>query len=249
MMRNLLFVISFDGSRYHGWQSQINALAVQDIIKSAFMSITGENPDIVGCGRTDSGVHANMYCFSVKTESSIPVDKFVLALNGKLPDDISASKCIEAEEDFNARFSCRKKEYIYLISNRAVRNPFLAKRAWHYPYPLDERTLDKTSKYFLGTHDFSAFCGKKSKVVSKVRTIYDIGVQRDEDTVIFTITANGFLYNMVRIIVGTLIHTESGRLKRDEIPEIINSLDRKKAGMTAPSCGLYLNRVFYDFEI
>lgn len=248
-MRNLLFVIAFDGRRYHGWQSQINALSVQDTVASAFNSLTGENPDIAGCGRTDAGVHANMFCFSVKTRSTIPTDSFAAALSSRLPEDISASRCLEVDKDFNARFSCEKKEYVYLISNTAVRNPFFASRAYHYPHRLDETQLDKAAKHFLGTYDFSAFCSSRAKVGSKVRTVYECGVKRDKDFVIFTVSANGFLYNMVRIIVGTLLYTQSGKIGKDEIPEIIASLDRTRAGMTAPAAGLYLNKVFYDFDI
>ncbi|MGI6745233.1 MAG: tRNA pseudouridine(38-40) synthase TruA [Acutalibacteraceae bacterium] len=248
-MRNLLFIISFDGKRYHGWQSQKNAPSVQETVKSAFKSITGEKAKIIGCSRTDARVHANMFAFSVKTSSRIPTEKFVLALNAKLPDDIAASKCIEVDEDFNARFSCRVKEYKYLIYNGNIRNPFYSDRAYFYPYPLDEKRLDETAKYFLGTHDFSAFCSSGASVVSKVRTIYDAEVTRNGEMVIFTISGDGFLYNMVRIIVGTLLYTETGKIKKEEIPEIIHSLDRKRAGITVPPAGLYLNKVFFDFDI
>ncbi|HOD02904.1 MAG TPA: tRNA pseudouridine(38-40) synthase TruA, partial [Clostridiales bacterium] len=143
----------------------------------------------------------------------------------------------------------RVKEYKYLIYNGNIRNPFYSDRAYFYPYPLDEKRLDETAKYFLGTHDFSAFCSSGASVVSKVRTIYDAEVTRNGEMVIFTISGDGFLYNMVRIIVGTLLYTETGKIKKEEIPEIIHSLDRKRAGITVPPAGLYLNKVFFDFDI
>ena len=248
-MKNLLFVISFDGKMYHGWQSQKNAVTVQDTIKKAFFNITGDKAYIIGCSRTDAGVHANMFCFSVKTKSTIPTDRFVMALNGQLPFDIAASKCIEVNESFNARFSCIKKEYVYLIDTGEIRNPFLSGRAYHYPFFIDEKRLNETAKHFLGTHDFSAFCSADTVVLSKIRTIYDIGVKRNGDIVSINICADGFLYNMARIIVGTLIYTENGKIKESEIPQIISSLDRTRAGITVMPQGLYLNKVFYDFEI
>ncbi len=248
-MKNLLFVISFDGKRYHGWQSQKNAVTVQDTIKKAFFNITGEKANIIGCSRTDAGVHANMFCFSVKIKSAIPTDRFVTALNGQLPSDIAASRCIEVDESFNARFSCIKKEYVYLIDTGEIRNPFLSGRAYHYPFSIDEKRLNETAKHFLGMHDFSAFCSADTTVLSKVRTICDIGVKRDGDIVSINICADGFLYNMVRIIVGTLIYTENGKIKESEIPQIISSLDRTRAGITVMPQGLYLNKVYYDFEI
>lgn len=248
-MKNLLFVISFDGERYHGWQSQKNAVTVQDTVKKAFFNVTGEKANIIGCSRTDAGVHANMFCFSVKTKGEVPTERFPTALNGQLPLDIAASKCIEVDDSFNARFSCVKKEYVYLIDTSEIRNPFLLGRACHYPFFIDEERLNKTAKHFLGTHDFSAFCSADTEVLSKVRTIYDIGVKRDGNIVSINICADGFLYNMVRIIVGTLLYTENGKIKESEIPEIISSLDRTRSGITAVPQGLYLNKVFYDFEI
>lgn len=248
-MKNLLFVISFDGAKYHGWQSQKNAVTVQDTVKNAFFNITGEKANIIGCSRTDAGVHANMFCFSVKTEGKIPTNRFVAALNSKLPADIAASKCIEVDENFNARFSCVKKEYVYLIVTKEIRNPFLSGRAYHYPFSINEKRINKASKHFLGTHDFSAFCSAHTTALSKVRTIYDIGAKRDGDIVSINICADGFLYNMVRIIVGTLLYTENGKIKESEIPQIIKSCDRTKSGITAAPYGLYLNKVFYDFEI
>ncbi len=245
-MRNLLFKAAFDGSVFHGWQQQENAVTVQGELRRAWQELTGENPNIIGCSRTDAGVHANEYYFSVKTESTIPCGKFPVALSSAcLPGEIALYSCREVDDGFNARFNCLKKEYKYIIENTAVHSPFLYKRAYNCPYEINERLMNDASQYFLGEHDFSAFCASGAEVVSKVREIYSASVERVGDTVEFKVCGNGFLYNMVRIMAGTLLYVNNGKISAGSIPEIIENKDRTRAGITAPPDGLYLNKVYY----
>ncbi len=244
-MRNLLLTISFDGSNYHGWQVQENAITVQQTMQDAIERITGSRGNIVGCSRTDAGVHANMYCCNIRTESEIECSKFVTALNAVLPEDISVMKCGEVNYEFHARYDCKSKEYIYKIWNSPVKNPFLHKYSYQHKYPLDEEFLNRQAKQFIGTCDFSAFCASGSSVEDTVRTVTDAEVYREGDMVIFRVEANGFLYNMVRIMVGTLLDISAGKIKPDTIDEILLSKDRNRAGITAKPEGLYLNRIVY----
>jgi tRNA pseudouridine38-40 synthase len=246
-MRNLLFKISFEGSSFHGWQQQDNAVTVQGELKAAFERLTGETPNIIGCSRTDAGVHANEYYFNVRTESTIPVESFPVALmSAKLPGEIAVCSCKEVGYDFNARFDCVKKEYVYVIENTSVMSPFSYKRALNYKYPMEIERMNEACRHFIGEHDFSSFCAVGAQVNSKVRTIYDAYVERSGDKVIFHVCGNGFLYNMVRIMAGTLLYVCSGKIAPEDIPDIIRSGDRSRAGITAPPDGLYLNKVYFS---
>ncbi len=237
----------YDGKRYHGWQVQENADSVQEQFQKALSEVIGERPDIKGCSRTDAGVHANMYCISFHTGHSIPADRLPLALNRFLPADIAAIDARDVDDDFHARYSCLGKEYIYKINNARMRNPFLEGYALHYWQKIDESAMNEAAKHFLGRHDFTSFCtiDPHRKKGDFHRTVKNISVKRDGDIVTVTIEADGFLYNMVRIIVGTLLYTAQGKISPSDIPAIIDALDRSKAGPTAPPEGLYLNRVFY----
>lgn len=248
-MRNLLFKASYVGSDFHGWQQQDNAVTVQGEIKAAFIRLTGEIPNIIGCSRTDAGVHAKEFYFSVKTDSTIPTDRFPVALmSAKLPGEISIISCTEVSDDFNARYDCVKKEYIYIFENKDIPSPFNYKRVHNYKYKMDVDLMDKASKHFIGEHDFSAFCAVGAQVNSKVRTIYDASVEKEGDYVIFRVCGNGFLYNMVRIMAGTLLYVANGKIECDSIPAIIEGKNRAKAGITLPPDGLYLNKVYYSGE-
>jgi len=248
-MRNLLFKISFDGSGFHGWQIQNDLRTVQGELKNAFKELTGEDVVINGCSRTDAGVHAKEYCFNVKTESTIPYDSFPVALATKLTPEILVVSCEEVDLDFNAQFNTESKEYEYIFLNSKNLSPFLYKRVCHYKYrELDENLLNEVAQYFVGEHDFSAFCAAGATVQSKVRTIYSASVRRENDLVIFRVRGNGFLYNMVRIMAGTLLYVAEGKIDAEDIPAIIEAGDRKKAGITAIPDGLYLNKVFYGSE-
>lgn len=245
-MPRKLLTIKFDGSNYAGWQYQPNAVSVQQKVTEALETVVGRLPaGITGCSRTDSGVHANMFCLHFDTESSVPDKNIVLALNTRLPNDISAVTCVPVPDDFHARYSCTGKNYIYKINNSSLRDPFLYKYSLRYDIPIDAEILNKAAQNFCGTQDFSGFCSKGSGVKTTVRTVKKCSVTRDGDIVTLSITADGFLYNMVRIIVGTLLYVNEKKIDPDDLPYIIESKNRDLAGPTARPEGLFLNEVFY----
>lgn len=244
-MRNLLLTLRFDGTAYHGWQVQKNAVTVQQIVQGAVASVLGERVDITGCSRTDAGVHANMYCCQLRTAHGIAENKLVNALNFHLPEDISAYDCREVPQDFHARYSCQSKEYIYKIWNSPHRNPFYEGYALHYKHGLDEAFLHAQAQAYVGTYDYAGFSSSGSSVADTVRTVKNFTVCREGDLLVFTVEANGFLYNMVRIMAGTLLEIAEGKIPPDTLGDVILSGKRERAGRTAPACGLYLNRVFY----
>ena len=247
-MRNLLLTISYRGTNYHGFQVQNNAITVSQVLQSAIEKILDHKIELKGCSRTDTGVHANRYCLNFKTNKSILCLNLVRALNTILPSDIVAKSCQEVDLGFHARYSCKKKEYIYKIWNSEIPSPFLIDLVYNYKYKIDEKILDKQAKSFIGTYDFKSFCNfKKGKSLEDtVRTIYNCGVERQEENlVIFKVCGDGFLYNMVRSMVGTLIFIQEKKIKQDSILDIIKNKDRSLAGKTAPARGLYLNNIFY----
>lgn len=244
-MKNLLLTIRYDGSSYHGWQVQKNAITVQEVFQNAVEKVFRNRLDVTGCSRTDTGVHANMYCLTLKTDMNISNDGVVLALNSNLPDDIAVIACKQAEDDFHPRYSCKSKEYIYKLYNGRIRDPFYSKYAYHYRYGIDADYLNKEAKAFIGMYDYSGFCSSKSDVEDTVRTVKNFEVYRNGDMVYFKVEADGFLYNMVRIMVGTLLFISEGKIKEGELIEVIKSKDRKRAGKTAPPQGLYLNKINY----
>ena len=246
-LRNILITISYDGSKYHGWQIQHNAITVQEVFQNALYAVIGDKPDIKACSRTDSGVHAEMFCISTKISHPIPAIRLKAALNSHLPDSVVVLDAKEVPLDFHARYNAKGKRYIYRVLNRPERDPFYIGRALHYRYSLDAELLNKASKAYIGTHDFTSFCTlDKREKGDFVRTIYDFSVTRKGDIVEFTVEGNGFLYNMVRIMVGTLLSINEGKLTPDSISDIIKAESRDLAGPTAPPQGLYLNEVFYD---
>lgn len=247
-MRNILLSLSFDGTNYCGWQIQPNGDTVQQRIQDACSLITGENVTVTGCSRTDSGVHANNFCCTFRTVKEMSCEKMIYALNGNLPDDIAIKSCREVPESFHPRYDCTKKEYIYRIWNSRIKNPFEYTHSLQYKRQLDAELLNEAAKKFIGTHDFKGFCSAGSSVQSTVRTIYDASVTRYGDMVVFTVCGNGFLYNMVRIMVGTLLMIAEGKTDKNDFEEIILSGDREKAGITVPAKGLFLNKVYYGGE-
>ena len=245
-MRNIKLTIQYDGTDYHGWQSQDNALTVQDVLENAVKEITGVKPKIIGCSRTDTGVHAKRFVANFKSETKIPCMKLPLALNTKLPRDVVCVLAEEAEPYFHSRYHAKKKTYTYYIQNSRFPDAFKLDYAWHYPYSLDIDKMKKAAEAFLGEHDFIGFAASGFTVKTTVRTIYSLEVDRVEDDLIkITVTGNGFLYNMVRIIAGTLAFCGCGKLDPMDMPDIIASRDRKRAGITAPAQGLYLTEVYY----
>ena len=247
-MARRLMTIKYDGSAYCGWQVQPNCISVQSTVQKALGGVLGVVPDITGCSRTDSGVHAKMFCFHFDTDNVIPNDKLVLAVNAHLPQDISAFSCRNVSDDFHARYSSTGKTYIYNILNSKHRDPFLERYSYRFGAFLDTELMNKAAECFVGTHDFKAFQSAGSSVVDTVRTVSECSVHRDGDLITVKITANGFLYNMVRIIVGTLLEVATGKIAVADLPYIIDSCDRNKTGPTARPEGLFLDKVHYNFE-
>lgn len=244
-MKNIKLTIEYDGTNYHGWQSQENALTVQDVVEKAINKLTGEQCSLNGSSRTDTGVHALGQAANFFTESSIPPDKFSFALNSILPGDVSIKHSEEVNMDFHARFMSKGKKYRYLIYNSRMPSALLRNRAMHVPLSLDEDKMLKAAQFLLGKHDFVSFRASGSTVKTSERTIYGVSLKRTEDLLEFEIQGDGFLYNMVRIIVGTLVQVGSGKLDVLDMPFIIEAKDRRKAGLTAPAQGLYLVEVYY----
>ena len=246
-MRNIKLTIEYDGTRYNGWQSQSNGSAIQDKIEDAIYKLTNEKVRIAGAGRTDSGVHAYGQVANFYTSSSIPADKFSFALNTILPEDIVVKKSEEANHDFHAGFSAKGKRYEYLIYNSTHPSALLRNKSWHVFYCLDVESMKEAASYLIGTHDFASFMAKDndSRMKSTIRTIREASVVREGNIIKIGISGNGFLYNMVRIIAGTLTDVGRGKLKAGCINDIINGRDRRLAGKTAPPQGLYLVEVYY----
>lgn len=245
-LRNLLLTITYDGKCFHGWQIQQNAYTVQEAFQTALEKITGERSDVKGCSRTDSGVHANRYCVSVKLSHPIPPERLKAAMNRWLPRSVAVLDCVEVDADFHARYSCKSKEYIYKIWNSEVRNPFSEGYALHYRYPLDVEILNKAAQAYVGSHDFTSFCTPDNREAGDMtRCVKSFSVTREGDLVLMRVEADGFLYNMVRIMVGTLLRIAQGKIPPDGIPAILEKKNRQFAGPTAQACGLYLNRINY----
>lgn len=244
-MRYFKMTIAYDGTVYHGWQRQNNALAVQEVVERALFRLTGQSVVVQGCSRTDAGVHAREYVLSFSLDSTIDPRGLQLGLNSWLPDDIGVMKCEETHKDFHARYCCKGKEYEYIVHNSRLKNPFYKNSVFRNTYPIDEKKLDRAAKAFVGTHDFKAMCSTACDKEITVRTIHSFDVRREGELVIFTVSGDGFLYNMVRIMVGTLLFVNEGKIKEEELPEILLSMDRKRAGKTVPPQGLYLNKVYY----
>lgn len=244
-MVNIKLTIEFDGTAYHGWQSQENAETVQDTIEAAVFKITGEHSGLTGAGRTDAGVHAIAYAANFHTSSRIPPERFSYALNSVLPDDISIIRSEEVHEDFHSRFSSTGKKYRYLICNTEHRPAIMRNRAYHVSVPLNVSLMKEAAEHFVGTYDFSAFMASGSGVENTIRTIRTVGLEKQGDIIAFEIEGSGFLYNMVRIIAGTLIEAGQGKIPPAAIPDIIYGKNRNNAGKTAAASGLYLVEVYY----
>ena len=245
-MRNLLFKISYKGTAYHGYQIQDNAHTVAAEIQNALNRIFNGVGEIKGCSRTDAGVHANEYYFSTKTDSDIGLEKLRYAFDSLLPDDISAIEVKQVPDDFHARYTSVGKEYIYKMLNTKIRDPFECDCSLHFPYELNIDLMNEAASKFLGEHDFKAFAAAGGKDHDTVRNINICRFERSGRHVIFRVRGDGFLYKMVRTMAGTLLQVNSGRFKPDDIKKIIDSKDRRRAGITAKPHALYLNRVFYS---
>lgn len=246
-MQRYKCVISYDGSGFSGYQVQPNKRTVQLELEKVLAKMhKGENVKVTGSGRTDAGVHAKGQVIHFDSALPIPEPKWEVALNSMLPEDISVLSVFKASESFHARFDAAGKEYRYLLHLSPKRDPFQRHFAYQYPYALNIESMKEASRHFLGTHDFTSFCAAKTEVVDKVRTIELIDFVMEGDLLTIRFVGNGFLYNMVRILVGTLLEVGSGMRSAKEIPSILEKKDRSSAGKTAPAHGLYLWEVFYS---
>ena len=241
--------IKYLGTHFCGFQVQNNGRTVQGELSAACLSLFGKPARVTGCSRTDSGVHANEFCLTVECDgATVPPSKLPLAIARFLPPDLSLYYAEECSDDFHPRYSVKHKEYLYRILNARVSDPFLVNRAWLYTPEIDDGALARmreAARHLVGYHDFAAFMSEGSDVKDTHRTVKYLEIERDGEMINIRIAADGFLYNMVRIIVGTLTDVAAGRISPDEIPEIIKSRDRSRAGVTAAPEGLYLNRVAY----
>ena len=245
-MRNIAMRLMYDGSRYHGWQVQKKDVTVGETVENALSKVCGHTVKVVGCGRTDAGVHAERYCANFKTDSRIPADRLPLAVNSRLPRDISVVAAVDAEEDFNAILSCVRKEYTYRIFNSRIRDPFYENRAYFYPQAMDIDRMRRAADEFCGTHDFAAVRSVGTETKTTVRTVRYCEVERGERTWNVRVCADGFLYNMVRAIVGTLLYVSEGKIEPEDISRLLDTRDRRLTGPTVPPQGLYMTGVWYD---
>ena len=247
-MRNIALFLKYNGTAYHGWQVQKNTVTVGETLEKAVQTVVGHRAHVTGCGRTDAGVHARCYVANFHTDARIPAERIPFALNSRLPEDIVVTSAMDVPDGFNAIGSCIKKEYTYRIYNSRIKNPFYVHRAYFYPKKLDEDLMDRAARMFEGTHDFAAVRSVGTNVRSTVRTIHYCRVTRNGELLELKVCADGFLYNMVRAITGTVLYAAEGKLMPEDIPEILNSGNRTLAGPTAPPGGLYLTRVWYEDE-
>ena len=245
-MRNIRLTIEYDGKDFNGWQKQPTKLNIQGEIERAIESVTGERIELIGSGRTDAGVHALGQVANFKTESSIPIDKIPIALNTNLKRSIRILKAEEVDENFHSRYHCKKKTYRYVIHNTENGTAIYRNLEYHFSKKLNVDAMNKAAQYFMGEHDFKGFKASGTSSKSSVRTIYQAKVYQEDEKVYIELTGNGFLYNMVRIIAGTLIDVGIEKILPEEIPAIIQSGDRTKAGKTLPPYGLYLVKVEYE---
>ncbi len=246
-MRNIALKLMYVGTAYHGWQIQKNAVSVEEVLEKALEKVVGHRVKCTGAGRTDAGVHARVYLANFRTTSSIPCDRLPLAVNTRLPADIVVTQAVEVSEGFNAISSCVKKEYTYQIYNSRIPHAFFVDRAWFYPYKeLDETVMQAAADRFVGTHDFAAVKSVGTDVKSTVRTVYWFQVQRRDRLIRCRVCANGFLYNMVRAMVGTVVYAAEGKFPPEAVTDILEGRRRTDAGPTAPPGGLYMTRLWYD---
>ena len=242
----LVLEIAYNGEHYHGWQVQPALPTVQGTLTAALEKLLLQKVAVTGCSRTDAGVHARQFICTLETEKpiGIPMDRFCKVANHMLPSDIVIKNAHMAPEGFHPRFDVKSKEYCYEMRDGIEFDPFLRGLVWQLPYTLDTDKMNRAAQCLAGTHDFSAFCCADA-CEDRVRTIFSIGVTRQNDRVVLSVTGNGFLYNMVRIITGTLVDVSTGRFAPEDIEKILLSKDRTKSGRTAPPEGLYLNRVVF----
>ena len=248
-MRNIALKLTYVGTAYHGWQAQKNAATVQETLEAALATVVGHPVKCTGAGRTDAGVHARVYIANFRTSSAIPCDRLPLAVNTRLPEDIVVTKATQVPEQFNAIGSCLKKEYTYQIYNSRIRDPFYVNRVWFYPKQLDEGVMAAAARQFVGTHDFAAVRSVGTETRTTVRTVHYFEVERTGPLICCRVCADGFLYNMARAMVGTIVYASEGKLTPEDIPAILDGRNRTDAGPTAPPGGLYMTNLWYKEDV
>ena len=245
-MRNIKITIEYDGKDFNGWQKQPNKLNIQGEIERAIEEVTGEKVDLIASGRTDAGVHALGQVANFKIEKDIPIEKIPYALNSKLKKSIRIKDAKEVDEKFHSRYTCKRKTYKYVINNSLQGSAIYRNLQYHFPEKLDDKKMNEAAQYLVGEHDFKSFKASGTSSKSSIRTIYNAVVTREEEIVTIELTGNGFLYNMVRIIAGTLVDVGTEKINIKDIKEILEAKDRSKAGKTLPPNGLYLVNVEYE---
>lgn len=245
MKKRIKLTVAYDGTNYCGWQIQPNGITVEEVLNKNLSELFREEIAVIGASRTDAGVHAYGNVAVFDTESKIPAKKICYAVNQRLPEDIKVMKSEEVERDFHPRYCDSRKTYEYKILNEQFCIPTMRNYVALYTYPLDEEKMQEMAMYFIGTHDFKSFCAAKSQVSTTIRTITDFCVKRDGNLLTLTVTGTGFLYNMVRILAGTLMRAGSGYFKPEDALQILEARDRKAAGPTAAARGLYLRGIQY----
>lgn len=244
-VRNIVMIVQYDGTDYAGFQRQPDVPTIQGELEDALSRLLGEPVHLRAASRTDAGVHALGQVVSFTTSNPIPTDNLPRALNGMLPTAVSVVSAAEAPAEFHPRFDAIGKQYTYRILNRQVPSPFICRYAWHVPEPLDRAAMEEAAEFLVGEHDFAAFCASGSSVRSTVRNLYRLDLDENADVIEARLAADGFLYMMVRIIIGTLVEVGRGRMYPAAVADILASRDRRRAGPTAPPQGLCLVRVDY----
>lgn len=244
-MKRVLLTIAYDGTDYHGWQVQPNGITVQEVLQKGLCELLGTKTGATGCSRTDSGVHAKQFCCHVDCDDNIPDDAFIRGLSAKLPSDIAVIDCKTVASDFHARYNALGKTYVYNILNSKIKDPFLERYYWRIERELDIDKMNEFCGKIVGKHDFYAFSSSGRTVEDTVRTVKECFVTKRDNKVKLQITADGFLYNMVRIIVGTAVAVSDGKIDPNDTEKILAEKKRENAGITAPAKGLFLEKVIY----
>ncbi len=242
-------VVAYDGTNYCGWQVQPNGITIEEVLNRSLSNLLGEKIEVMGASRTDSGVHSLGNVAVFDTNTRMPADKIAFALNQRLPEDIVVQGSCEVPSDWHPRYQESTKTYEYRILNRTFRMPTRRLDTYFYHYPLDVEQMSEAASYLVGTHDFASFCAANAQVKSTVRTIYSCTAQKENDIITIRVTGNGFLYNMVRIIAGTLIEVGAGKRRPVEIKDILAAENRDAAGPTAPAQGLTMMGIEYEEKL
>lgn len=247
-MKRVKLTVAYDGTAYCGWQVQPNGITIEEVLNKKLSAMTGENIVIIGASRTDSGVHARGNVAVFDTESPIPAERMAYALNRKLPEDIVIVKSEEVPVDWHPRYQDCTKTYEYHIWNAEVPEPTRRHTTYHVSYKLDIEKMRRAAEYLVGEHDFVSFCSIHKNVKTTVRTIYELTIEQKNEELVIRIRGNGFLYNMVRIIVGTLLRVGRNFYTPEQVKEILEAKNREAAGVTAPPQGLVLVEIKYEEE-